>query len=83
MYYPLPYYTRFAQVFGYNSYIVKSWWEHKRFSSLEEAKAFFETNKNTIEAKPFIKWVGGKRQLIGQFQDLFPEKFNNYHEPFL
>jgi len=83
MYYPLPYYTRFAQVFGYNSFVVKSWWEHKRFSSIQEAKIFFEENQEIIKAKPFIKWVGGKRQLIAQFQDLFPTDFNNYHEPFL
>ena len=83
MYYPLPYYTRFAQVFGYNPFIVKSWWEHKRFANLDEAKAFFEENKETIQAKPFIKWVWGKRQLIGQFQELFPKQFNDYHEPFL
>ena len=36
-----------------------------------------------IKAKPFIKWVGWKRQLIEQFQELFPKEFNNYHEPFL
>jgi len=57
MYYPLPYYTRFAKVFGYNPFIVKSWWVHKRFKNLEEAKIFFEENKESIEAKPFIKWV--------------------------
>jgi len=40
--------------------------------------------------KPFVKWVGGKRQLLGQFRDqgLFPpEAFNpqknTYHEPFV
>lgn len=83
MYYPLPYYARFAQVFGYNPFIVKSWWEHKRFANLDEAKTFFEENKEAIQAKPFIKWVWGKRQLIAQFQELFPKEFNNYHEPFL
>lgn len=40
--------------------------------------------------KPFVKWVGGKRQLLGQFKEkgLFPpEAFNplknTYHEPFV
>jgi DNA adenine methylase len=34
-------------------------------------------------AKPFVKWAGGKRGLIGQLFDKFPTEFNNYHEPFL
>lgn len=33
--------------------------------------------------KPFIKWVGGKRQLIKKIDIELPEKFNNYHEPFV
>jgi DNA adenine methylase len=32
-------------------------------------------------AKPFLKWVGGKRQLLDQFEDIFPDDFNVYHEP--
>ena len=79
----IPLYIRFAEVFWHNFFIAKSWWEHKNFSSIEEAKAFFDANENTIIAKPFIKWVWWKRQLISQFQELFPKEFNNYHEPFL
>jgi len=33
--------------------------------------------------KPFLKWVGGKRQLILQMNDYFPKEFNKYIEPFL
>lgn len=32
---------------------------------------------------PFVKWVGGKRGLISQLLPLFPNEFENYHEPFL
>ncbi|MDQ7008696.1 MAG: DNA adenine methylase [Candidatus Gracilibacteria bacterium] len=72
-----------SQKFGLTFLVVKSWWEEFAFSSEKEAEIFFEENIKTIKAKPFIKWVGGKRQLISQFQELFPKDFSNYHEPFL
>lgn len=75
--------NNFALKFNLTIFLVKSWWEHMNFSSEQEAEAFFEKNIEMIKAKPFIKWVGWKRQLINQFQELFPKDFNNYHEPFL
>ena len=33
--------------------------------------------------KPFLKWVGGKTQMIHTLMDKFPAEMNNYHEPFL
>ncbi len=33
--------------------------------------------------QPFLKWVGGKSQLLEQYSELFPINFNTYHEPFL
>ena len=35
------------------------------------------------EPKPFVKWVGGKRQLMQELENNFPKKFGTYHEPFL
>lgn len=32
---------------------------------------------------PFVKWVGGKRQLIPQIRERMPEKYNDYYEPFV
>ncbi len=41
-----------------------------------------------LGAKPFLKWVGGKRQLLNQFETLYPielklKKIKNYYEPFV
>ena len=72
-----------ALKFWLTIFLVKSWWEHKKFISEKEAEVFFEKNIEIIKAKPFIKWVWGKRQLIAQFQELFPKDYKNYHEPFL
>ena len=41
-----------------------------------------------LGAKPFLKWVGGKRQLLEQFENLYPidlkiKKIKNYYEPFV
>jgi len=33
--------------------------------------------------KPFLKWVGGKSQIIDNVLSYFPKEMNNYYEPFL
>ena len=35
------------------------------------------------QPKPFLKWVGGKRQVLDQYKLLFPNEYENYYEPFL
>ncbi len=35
------------------------------------------------QAKPFLKWAGGKRWLVSKYLTLFPESYNRYIEPFL
>lgn len=44
--------------------------------------------KNTTRARPFLKWAGGKGQLLDQFERLFPPELKEggiaiYAEPFL
>jgi len=34
-------------------------------------------------AKAFLKWVGGKRQLLGEIKRLMPVGFEHYYEPFV
>jgi DNA adenine methylase len=33
--------------------------------------------------RPFLKWAGGKHQLIPQYQPYFPPRYRNYYEPFV
>lgn len=38
--------------------------------------------KNKLIA-PFVKWVGGKRQLMPAINELLPKKYSTYNEPFV
>ena len=38
------------------------------------------SNSNIV---PFVKWAGGKRQLLSQIKERMPGKYNNYFEPFV
>lgn len=39
-------------------------------------------NKNPL-VKPFVKWAGGKRQLLPQINENTPKNFKKYYEPFV
>lgn len=36
-----------------------------------------------FEIKPFVKWVGGKRQIISEIEKRLPKTINHYYEPFV
>jgi len=39
--------------------------------------------ERVVQAKPFVKWVGGKGQLLSELLSRVPSKYNTYHEPFI
>lgn len=41
------------------------------------------TRKNNKLVFPFVKWVGGKRQLLNEIEKHIPEQFPRYYEPFV
>ena len=36
-----------------------------------------------IKGKPFVKWAGGKRQIIDKLRVYVPDEFDTYYEPFI
>jgi len=42
-----------------------------------------ELMKKNKLVKPFVKWAGGKRQLLPQIEQFIPASFGTYYEPFL
>jgi len=36
-----------------------------------------------IKGKPFVKWAGGKRQILDKLKQYIPEEFDTYYEPFV
>jgi len=39
--------------------------------------------KNNFKAKPFLKWVGGKKQIVPQIKQYIPKDYYRYYEPFV
>ncbi len=72
-----------ARKYNLSYNIIKSWYELLDKRNYKKTDIIIKNNIEIIKSKPFIKRVWWKRQLIGQFQTLFPTKFNKFHEPFL
>ncbi len=58
---------------------IDLWLETKEISPAEA----FEGDKDPSQAWPFLKWAGGKGQLLDQMNPFFPKDFSNYIEPFI
>lgn len=78
--------TRIADAFDVNLIYARQLCQFvDEDSTLEDIQRLIDT-----KPKPFVKWVGGKRQLLKQFRELGlypPEAFNpmtsTYYEPFV
>ena len=42
-----------------------------------------EIRMSNKKAIPFVKWAGGKRQLLDKISERLPREYNNYYEPFI
>jgi len=42
-----------------------------------------DSNNKDRKLAPFVKWAGGKRQLLRQIKNLSPKDFGKYIEPFV
>lgn len=58
---------------------LKTW--AKQYPTTTNAKTITDSEPETV--KPFFHWVGGKRELISRYPNIFPQKYNTYFEPFL
>lgn len=63
---------------------LTNWTRNEEKDSLRLSKLKQTNKKKTIQIPhPFLKWAGGKRQLLSQMTSYFPQNFNNYIEPFV
>ncbi len=54
------------------------------FGSVVEKIANEEIPVNiSLQTKPFLKWVGGKRSVLSELENRMPSEFVEYHEPFI
>ena len=56
---------------------------NKSFISRIYLEKHCATHHVTVKATPFLKWVGGKTQILSEVLAKFPERIDTYYEPFL
>jgi DNA adenine methylase len=52
-------------------------------SKLTEPATSHKSPSEVRSARPFLKWAGGKQQLLAQYKPIFPPHFERYYEPFV
>jgi DNA adenine methylase len=50
---------------------------------IKEQPVLFEEIEKNLVAQPFLKWAGGKRQLLPLIRKYVPSSYNRYFEPFV
>ncbi|EKU97932.1 DNA adenine methylase Dam [Leptolyngbya sp. PCC 7375] len=50
---------------------------------LEKQLTLFTDPVSIIQAKPFVKWAGGKAKLLSELAKRLPPSFSTYYEPFV
>ncbi|MEO1256848.1 MAG: DNA adenine methylase, partial [Bacteroidota bacterium] len=50
---------------------------------LEKQLTVFDGSETIVQAKPFVKWAGGKGKLLPELIQRLPDRFNTYYEPFV
>ncbi|EKQ67380.1 DNA adenine methylase Dam [Leptolyngbyaceae cyanobacterium JSC-12] len=69
--------------------LTSSFFEDKFFKNFfHSGKRFYDGKMQpqllcSVEPRPFLKWAGGKSQLIPQYIPYFPKNYSTYYEPFL
>ena len=51
--------------------------QQEKFEKIEEKR------EEKLSVSPFLKWVGGKRQLLNRLVPLVPKEYGRYFEPFV
>lgn len=54
----------------------------RKYHTIEQKDFFVDKNKNLL-ARPFLKWAGGKRQLLKEYKNYIPINRKVYYESFV
>lgn len=55
----------------------------KKVQEVLEKRGIIEPKKDIRVVKPFLKWVGGKTQILDEVLKRFPTTIHDYYEPFV